>query len=165
MNPGQTGISLTQAHGRVGGAHETFWEIFDAFLSETTEDVLVVHLSERDATTVFAKLQSLRNIYQRGAGASWLSAIRNDIQYKQAFGVWDPASVNRTDRSRLSRLAAQWLRDPMDVDIEVPPCGDLGAFIAASAFTAALCRALLRRISERSSVGAQSFALHPLRLC
>ncbi len=165
LNPGQTGLSMTHAHGRVGGAHEIFWEIFDSFLSESTDEVLLGHLSPSDAVSVFAKLEALRRIYRRGAGASWLSAIRNEIQYRHARGVWPPPTVNRTGRGSLSRLAGQWTRDPMLIDIEVPPGGDLGAFVAACAFTSALCRTVLARVAERSSAGSLSFARHPLRHC
>jgi hypothetical protein len=165
LNPAQTGFSMTMARGRVGGAHEAFWEIFDAFISEAANGALAGRLSRDDSLAVFSKLESLRKIHQRGAGASWLSAIRNEIQYRHARGAWSPLSVNRTGRTNLSRLASQWSRDPMDIDIEAPPCGELGAFVAACAFTSALCRTLLRRVADRSSVGAASFARYPLRLC
>jgi len=165
LNTGQTGLTMTHAHGKVGGTHEAFWEIFDVFLSGSTERVLLGHLNPREAVAVFAKLEALRRIFRRGAGASWLSAIRNEIQYRHVRGVWAPPSLNRNMRGSLSRLAGQWDRDPMNVDIEAPPGGDLGAFVAACAFTAALCRALLTRVAERSAVGSRSFAFYPLRLC
>jgi len=163
LNAGQTGFSMTSAAGRVGGAHEAFWEIFNAFLSEATEDVLKGYLAPADARAVFAKLEALRRILRRGAGASWLSAVRNQIQYRHRYGVWPPMSVNSSQRSAFSRLAEQWKRDPMDIDIDPPPSGDLPAFIAACAFLTALCRSLLSRLSERSSAGARSFA-RPLLL-
>lgn len=164
LNPAQTGLSMVYARGRVGGAHEVFWEIFDRFLSEATEEVLVGRLAPEDARAVFAKLEAARRIFRRGAGASWLSAIRNEIQYRHLHGVWPPLSVNRTQRHTLSRLAIQWTRDPMDIDIESPPGGALGAFVSACAFNAALCRAILMRIADRSFAGGRSFARSPLQL-
>ncbi len=165
LNSAQTGFSMVYAHGSVGGAHETFWEIFDAFLSGTTEDVLEGRLSQADARAVFAKIEAVRRIYRRSSGASWLSAVRNEVQYRQAMGVWAPPSVNRTSRATLARLAAQWTRDPMDIDVDALPKDDLSAFIAACTFTTALCRAMLSRVAERSSEGAKSFARLPLQLC
>lgn len=165
LNGGQTGFSMIQARGRVGGAHETFWGIFDDFLSHSTEDVLRGHLAGTDARDIFAKLEALRRIYRRSIGASWLSAVRNEIQYRHGMGVWAPLTINRTRRALLSRLASQWMRDPMDIDVDVPPSGDLPAFVLACAFTAAMCRVVLVRISERSSLPARSFARIPLQLC
>lgn len=165
LNPAQTGFSLKQARGRVGGAHEVFWEVFDEFLSGTTEDVLVGHLAPTDARAVFAKLLSYRDILRRGAGASWLSSVRNEIQYRQGHGTWVPSSINRHVRGTLGRLAEQWTRDPMDIDVEAMPSGDLGAYIAGCAFTIALCKTVLSRIAARSDAGARSFAQAPLQLC
>lgn len=149
VNAGQTGFSMVYSRGRLSGSHEIFWDIFDRFLSNATEEVLLGHLSPPDARSVFAKLEAVRQIFRRGVGASWLSQVRNEIQYRHLRGVWIPSSVNKTQRSALSRLAAQWARDPMDIDLETPPAGDLGAFIVACAFNAALCRSLLERIAER----------------
>jgi len=165
FNLGQTGFSMIQARGRVGGAHETFWGIFDQVLSHSTEDVLRGHLAGAEARDVFAKLEALRRIYRRATGASWLSAIRNEVQYRNGMGVWAPVTVNRTRRALLSRLASQWTRDPMDIEVNLPPSGDLSAFVLACAFTVAMCRAVLVRISERSSVSPRSFARIPLQLC
>lgn len=164
LNAGQTGFSMTQARGRVGGAHEAFWEIFDLFLSELTEQVLNGHLREQDARDVFAKVEAVRRIYRRGAGASWLSSVRNEIQYRQGMGVWAPLTVNRSRRATLSRLAAQWTRDPMEIDVDAYPAGELAAFVVACAFTTSMCRTVLTRVSERSSADAQSFARVPLLL-
>ncbi|MEX6508165.1 hypothetical protein [Jiella sp. M17.18] len=165
VNVGQTGFTMTFARGRVGGAHEIFWEVFDAILSGLTEEILRGQLLDRDAKAVFSKVEALRRIYRRGVGASWLSSVRNEIQYRQGFGVWNPVKVNRSRRESLARLAGQWTRDPMEIDVDAPPAGDLSAFIIACVFTAALCRTLLTRVADRSSVPAKSFARLPLQLC
>lgn len=165
LNLNQTGVELTQAAGRVGGAHEIFWEIFDLFLSESTEEVLLSRVAPSDARAVFLKLEALRKITRRGAGSSWLSFVRNEIQYKHARDVWIPNTINRTQRGILSRLAGQWVRDPLSIDLELPPAGDLGAFVAACAFIVALCREILTRIADRSTAGANSFARRPLAIC
>lgn len=165
LNSGQTGFSMSRAGGRVGGAHEVFWEVLDVFLSEATEEVLVGRLTPSDGRAVFQKIEAFRRITRKRTGASWLSAVRNEIQYKHALGVWAPTTVNRTSRGVLSRLATQWERDPMEIDIDSPPAGDLGMFVIAAAFMVALCKAMISRISERSSVGARSFARPLLQLC
>ena len=56
------------------------------------------------------------------------------------------------------------MKDPMDVELDFAVAGKLEAFVVACAFTVALCRTALTRISERASVGARSFARHPLAI-
>jgi hypothetical protein len=172
LNAGQTGFGMCQAGGRVGSPHQTFWQIFDAFLSSSTDTLLAPptddargrHLSSTHARDVFSKLEAFRRILRRGAGASWLSSIRNDIQYKHGLGVWRPLQLNRTERSLILRLSQQWTRDPMKIEVDSPPTGDLPAFVLACAFTTSMCRVLLERIKEKSSNPTRSFAKIPLQI-
>lgn len=165
LNGPQAGIDLRKA-GSVGvGSHEVFWDILDEFLKDASAAAMLGHLTPEEGQRVFLKLEAFRDITRRAAGASWLSAVRNEIQYRHDRGVWIPATVNRSGRAVLARLARQWLRDPMDIDLELQPGGELGRFVAGCAFMTALCRAVLQRISERSSAGAKSFARVPLQLC
>lgn len=165
MNTNQTGLNLSQAGGASGGAHETFWAVFDRFLAGATAKILTGPLTPADAQKVFAKLDALRSILRSsGSGSSWLSAMRNDIQYRHGLGVWEPPSIKKKGRFELARLARQWARDPMAVDIELPP-GSLQRFVVTCAFVISLCRALLTRITERASGGGLSFARACLALC
>ena len=114
---------------------------------------------------VFSKVDALQQTID-GHGApfcSWLSVIRNDIQYRHHFGVWLPCNVGKAERQQLSRLAYQWKRDPMDIDVGAAGVRPLGEFVSACAFIVALCRELLVRIAERSTKTSRSFAtLGPL---
>jgi len=165
LNSSQAGIDLRKAGSLGVGSHEVFWDLFDKFLKDASAAAMLGHLTPDEGRRVFLKLEAFRDITKRAAGASWLSAVRNEIQYRHDRGVWTPATVNRSGRAVLARLARQWTRDPMDIDLELPPGGELGRFIAGCAFLAALCRVILERISERSSAGAKSFARVPLQLC
>ncbi len=164
LTPEQTGIDLVKAGTRNGGAHEIFWDILDEFLKRASAAAMLGHLTPDDGKAVFLKLEAFRDITKRSAGASWLSAVRNEIQYRHDRGVWTPATVNRSGRATLARLSRQWARDPMKIDLELPPGGDLGRFVAACAFLVALCRSVLGRIADRSSAGNRSFARVPLQL-
>jgi hypothetical protein len=131
-----------------GGAHETFWNIFGLRMSQIGEDILKGPLSQLESQSVFSKLYNLQNsIGSNGAPFhSWLSVMRNDIQYRHRYGVWLPCKVRRQDRERLGRLIGQWKRDPMDIDVGMSQGGPLGEFAVACAFIVALCRSLLNRI-------------------
>jgi hypothetical protein len=165
MNPNQTGLTLASMGAAFGGAHEIFWAIFDNFLEKAVNDALKSKLTPSDAQAVFIKLDLLRGVLRsNGGGPSWLSAVRNDIQYRHGQGVWEPPIIKRTQRDQLVRLAEQWQRDPMEIDVALI-ARPLNRFAIGCAFIVALCRALLTRIMERTSATGISFARAPLAMC
>ena len=113
--------------------------------------------SDPSSQSAYDKLVSLEEITKRRAGFSWLSAIRNDLQYRQHYGVWFPAKIKARERDRLSRSARAWNGDPMNIDLTVGARSTLSEFTAACSFIIALCHSLLARIAETSSAGKQSF--------
>ena len=144
-----------RAQGMTGGAHELFWEIFGDWIGRSQERLSrgLGSLSLTQAQEVLLKLGTLRDIV-RGAR---LSGLRNSVQYRHDFGVWFPTKLRKHDREALSRLASQWNRDPMMINLRVPHIGALGEFVIACSFIIALCRTMLNRIAERSTVGKRSF--------
>ncbi|MDQ6869218.1 MAG: hypothetical protein M3178_12815 [Pseudomonadota bacterium] len=68
-------------------------------------------------------------------------------------------------REVLSRLAAQWQCDPMEIELEYPVEKTLGEFVSACAFIVCLCHAIFDRISKQSMLGEKSFAKGPLNYC
>lgn len=153
-----TVVSYVKASGQSGGAHEAFWLAFGKKLKAVSEDVLKGRLTTKDAQAVFAKLDELVQVLARKSGYSWLSGVRNDLQYRLQHKVWFPERVRSQARDGLCRLAGQWVRDPMDVDIQVSQWDLLGDFVGACTFLIALCRDIIDRIGGRSSQGQNSFA-------
>ncbi|MFC7554059.1 hypothetical protein ACFQU7_20415 [Pseudoroseomonas wenyumeiae] len=150
-----------------GGSHEVFWNLFSDILDNLSVKMLDGNLSIIERQAVYAKLQSLRQVLQsRNAPlSSWLSVVRNDVQYRHKHKIWLPENIRAQERDRVSRILEQWKRDPMDVDIGFHLGGDLQEFSAAVAFIIAVCKAIFLRIAERSPRPAQSFAkLGPLAL-
>jgi hypothetical protein len=160
LNITATGLSAKRARGAVGGAHETFWKIFGDRISRLAEQVLTGPLAPEEARQVFGKFVGLTAILSQGGVGqyTWLSTVRNELQYRHKFGVWFPASMRTGEREALGRLSAQWARNPIDVDLGSGKAGSLREFVSACVFIVALCLEMLLWIAERSSVGAQSFA-------
>jgi hypothetical protein len=140
-----------------GGTHEAFWKIFGGRISTIAQGVLAGALVPAEAQAVFAQLDALSEIIRRRAGHSWLSMVRNDLQYRQYYGVWFPAQIRAGDRRTLSRLATAWQRDPMEIDLDVRRLGLLGEFASCCVFITALCYTMINRIADRSPVGPRSF--------
>jgi hypothetical protein len=160
FNPGATAIRCRRARGAAGGAHEAFWGIFGVRVQALSESVLRGGLVAADAQQVFARIDLLIEILRRRVDFSWLSAVRNEIQYRHHHSVWFPERLRMTDRRSLGRLAGEWQRDPMEIDLNIKHQGVLAEYISSCVFIVALCHAMLMWLAERSAAGARSF-VHP----
>ncbi|WP_162560454.1 hypothetical protein [Methylobacterium durans] len=150
-----------------GGAHEAFWDVLGEKLKEVAEQVLLQSANQSDAQAVFAKIEAWRaKVKSHGSPLhSWLSTIRNEVQYRQAHGLWLPIGVRKHEREQLARAFEQWKRDPMEISVDGPNGGKLADFLICCAFLIASCRVLLERISERSEIPSKSFVkVGPLSL-
>jgi hypothetical protein len=167
MTPSGTSLILKAVGSGQGGTHDAFWKLFVARLLTLESDVLAGSLPRTDAQHVYLILGRLRAVLTRERkDGGWLSALRNAVQYRQAMDVWYPGCrVAARERTSLSRIAAGWLRDPLSVELPDGAGDDLIAFVSASAFLVASCRALLVRLGELGRLGRkQSFAYYgPLR--
>lgn len=159
VSPSATGLKCQQAKGAVGGGHESFWKVFGAWTKATSEAVLTGALTSAEAQEVFVKLEKLTTLIGGNGSRAhgWLSLIRNDLQYRHEFGVWSPSKLRKNERKFLGRLAEQWRREPMTVDLELGGVSPLGQFVIACAFVVALCRVMMVRIGERSTADGRSF--------
>lgn len=140
-----------------GGTHEAFWSILGRRLKVLEEATLRGPLPAGEGQAVFLSISALRAVLSRNALLdSWLSNVRNAVQYRHELGVWYPSRASRTERRILSRIAGQWLSDPCGIDLQSPRCGDLGPFLAACTFLVSWCRVALTRVGEIST-GGRSF--------
>lgn len=142
-----------------GAAHESFWTIFLRRVRRLQSDVLLGPLIQHEAQAVCAKLAALERVLASSGVAMGgsLRVVRNELQYRHAFDAWFPAKISRKDILRLGRLAAQWERDPMTIEIDAPGLEAFERFVVSCAFIVSVCRSLLLRIAARSQEGARSF--------
>jgi len=143
-----------------GGSHGVFWNVLGLKLKKISEDVLGGSLAQAEKILVFQKIDDFLRIIQSNSSPlySYLSLVRNKIQYRHTEGVWLPNVVRKSDREQLSRIMDQWKRDPMDIDLDITHIKKLDGFVAACVFLVAMCREILVRLSVRSAVPGRSFA-------
>jgi hypothetical protein len=151
-------LSCVRARGSVGGAHETFWKIFGDHLREVSEKILMGNMTRADAQATYSQIDRALAVLAQGGGYSWLSSVRNELQYRLSHGVWYPEIARPQILEALSRLAIQWKRDPMLIDLAIGGAGTLSEFVSCCVFVVSLCREILWRIAARSNMGARSFA-------
>jgi hypothetical protein len=146
------------------GAHEGFWNMFVTELKGIADRILQGGLlTQRDSQTVWDQLQRfLSFISSGGANATWLSAMRNSVQYRQQENVWFPSKLARAEQQALKAIASKWLCNPDKLGAYQPGT-DLQRFLFSCMFTVSLCRDVLCWIDNRCGRGRSFVHFGPLR--
>lgn len=152
-----TQIQFSRAGGRFGGSHEDFWKLFAAFILEFSRSTMTGSLATLNAQQVFAKLEEMVKLLRQRGAYGRLSAIRNELQYRQGYEGWQPSAMPKSYYGELIHLGYQWKSDPMSVRLTSGRLGDLGEFVSGCAFIVGFCRTIIERVCERSSAGQKSF--------
>jgi hypothetical protein len=132
--------TFTRAASMSGGTHEAFWLVFGNKMKIVAEAILKGPLPRADAQSVFAQIDQMLQILGRKGSYSWLSGVRNDLQYRLQHQAWYPERLRPQFRKDLARAAGQWTRDPMSIDMANQRWGLHGDFALTCAFIIALCR-------------------------
>lgn len=158
LDAGASAATFTRAASVSGGSHEAFWLVFGSKVKLLSEEILKGPLPRMDAQAAFGKFDQMLQILGRKGSYSWLSSVRNDLQYRLQHQSWYPERLKPQFRRDLSRAAALWMRDPMSIELTNHRWGLHGDFVLVSAFIIAVCREVLTEIGARSSQGNRSFA-------
>jgi len=138
-----------------GGAHEVFWKRFNAFLGELATDVAAD--KEPNANLVIAKIEELQSLLSSKGlnNGSWLSSMRNEINYQHQYGVWFPFDVNERDADHVAQIK---FRDSsairLDYNARKQP---IQAFCSGSAFLSALSFEVSEQLAVRSNNNRAAF--------
>lgn len=155
--------TVTIIHESSGnGAHETAWKEFAQALKDLQQTVRGAPYLAEDRKALEGQLTAfLALITKNGSHQSWLSQMRNDIQYRQAEGVWYPYH-GKSKTTSLEQEVAAVVSGKGELHKLLSTGGaDLAQF--RSACCAVICFA--RRIIDDMSVigGAKSFLRHGQR--
>jgi len=126
-----------------GGSHETLWLCYLAAirdLAKKTERSDILREEKKVALDKFGLLAKILTNMSHGGG-SWLSHMRNQINYRHHFGVWFPHSHLHDADSYFRLIKSIFSRDP--VDNELSEQEDLDAFIKVCMFIVNLTRATI----------------------
>lgn len=113
---GPTGVMRYLHFGGVGGSHEALWKVFLTLLDELQGRVLQggPNTIEVQATATYLG-EIARRLKSKGAnGGNWLSVLRNEVNYRQLYGIWYPYSVPDASAEVVDRRMREWLRERTD---------------------------------------------------
>jgi hypothetical protein len=145
----------------VGGSHEVTWKLFLETLGELRNSLLspgAVGLAA-DLQQAALDLDSFRAGLCEGGlnNGSWLSSIRNKVNYRHDFDAWFPYGRPANHYDAIWNAAGtRWLTPPIPIR-NIPIRGrELERVMELSGAIVALCRCLIEHIGETSS-GRRSF--------
>lgn len=76
-----------------GGTHEAIWRDFNRSLVDLDAAIQAAAYLSSDKQDLRSQINNAINLLSNnGANPAWLSQMRNDIQYRQAEGIWYPYS-------------------------------------------------------------------------
>jgi hypothetical protein len=139
-----------------GGVHEMFWTFFNHRIKELSDELLrLVTGSFSENQLVSVKLAELSHnlCHDSCPKGSWLSVIRNAINYKHSHGAWYPY----TDQPNHGRMDSQnkgaWLSDPMTISLGIPGVTNIRRFQDTCNFIVGSCRVLAQDMATRCPTG------------
>lgn len=145
--------SLTlQPHGGGSGVHEAFWKSFCSYLDDLSRAAVATKAADAEAMA-FGSIE-VRNAISGNSGSSnsWLSQMRNQINYQHQHSVWFPIRKSGNAKGALAKLSlAPSKSSRLDTSVSKEP---LRAFIEVSSYLSFLNFDIAEYVAARSTVGA-----------
>jgi len=157
LDSGGWSLECERTAAASGGVHESFWETFANHMERLREGVLLstAQSSEKNRLT-YAKIGDLLAILTNDSHVrgTWLSSIRNKINYSHLMESWYPYRESRAYYDQLFRIQSRWFDKAEGVPMGSPE--PLRKFMEGCCFITALCKALTDDLAVRC-VGGTSF--------
>lgn len=161
LRTGQYEISLNDQNYTVqiskisssNGTHEEMWGRMSKFLQSVSVLVSTSNFNQIERQQMSKDLGQLEAaIKASGFRQSWLSSLRNDVQYAQKMGVWHPYrdSVNPEFTNR--RLAAMQNKDVNTSHFNITAASESERFFEQSLFVCCALRNFIALVAEREPV-------------
>lgn len=102
-----------------GGSHVSLWKIYGDKIKFISSDLLL-KFNDTNAQSISEKLDNLiDNLqYVGSSNYSWLSRIRNELNYKHNFGVWFPYNLPKNQVDMLKRNNDLWKSDILKIELK-----------------------------------------------
>jgi hypothetical protein len=137
-----------------GGSHVVLWKIFGEKIKELSLDILATNTSTQ-VQDISRKLDELiANLDYVGSGNhSWLSRIRNDLNYKHTHGVWHPYTLPKNQLDLIKRNTNLWKTDVMKIELKNHIGSEMIRFSNTCLFIIGLGNIICSDMSNRCSTG------------
>lgn len=136
------------------GSHGTMWKILSSKLRFISNDLLVINKST-DSQTVSVKISELLdNLNYMGCNnGSWLSKIRNDINYKHLHGTWFPYANYEKYYPEIHNHINDWKKDPLSIELKNLSGKEMLRFVSSCTFLLSTVISIVQDMEKRCSTG------------
>lgn len=140
-----------------GGSHVALWNIFGDEINKINLAMLT-NSSDVNVQDICRKLDELvANLDYVGSNKhSWLSRIRNDLNYKHLYGVWHPYTMPKDQLDKIKRDSGKWKNEILNIELSNYTGKEILRFSNTCLFIVGLGNKLCADMSKRCSSG-QSF--------
>jgi len=139
-----------------GGVHATFWTFFNHRMKELSDELLRLgtgSFSENQLVSVKLTDLSHNLCHDSCPKGTWLSYIRNAVNYRHSHGAWYPYTDQASHGEMDSQNKGAWLSDPMTINLSVPGINNIRRFQDTCNFIIGTCRVLTQDMAARCSTG------------
>jgi hypothetical protein len=137
-----------------GGSHVALWKLFGEKIKFISSDVLTLITSPEIQPLVYKLDQLLKNLsYVGTADYSWLSRIRNELNYKHMHGVWHPYDQKINCSTSIIANLESWKKDPHQIELENLVGKELLRFSNTCMFIISLSHVISQDMQKRCSHG------------
>ena len=145
-------IKFRKTNAGSSGSHNVMWKLFNEELKRFSTELLNAS-SLHSASSDFL-LDISTSLCKTGNNGSWLSSMRNDINYKLSHGAWFPYKDLKTKKNDLLKIASTWKIEPSKIKILYPK-DLLSQQVATSTALVSLCKLIV--LDMMAGGGSKSF--------
>lgn len=137
-----------------GGSHVSLWKIYGEKMKFISNDLLL-KFDNSDAQIISEKLDNLiSNLNYVGSNNySWLSRIRNELNYKHGFGVWFPYNLPKPQVDMLKRNNNLWKSDLLKIELKSLTGKEIIRFSNTCQFIIGINNSICKDMSNRCPIG------------
>lgn len=149
-------IRWDRVDSSTGGVHEKFWGYFKLRIEALSTELLKTKVGiQADNQQISLRLSELvANLcFQSCAKGTWLSVVRNKVNYRHQFGAWYPYRAEESWGAIDERTTEHWMLDPMKIELTTHTDKNLHRFQETCNFIIASCRVLADDMASRCAAG------------
>lgn len=141
-NPQLNRLEFTSAN-TASGPHVAMWRVVAQLLSSLSASILASSPASVNAQKAALRLANLRLALTENGGrqsGSWLSLVRNSVNYQLDYGVWYPYRGSGANYETLPPILAKWVSDPLSWELFSDHSRELQRYIECCISLVAICR-------------------------
>jgi hypothetical protein len=152
-------VQISKIGGGSGGSHEDMWKLFLDLVADIEGQLVLTQGQSQEALAAAQLLTEFRRqlCKQGKSNGAWLSTVRNNLNYRQDYGVWYPYSVTEKFATNLLSRMSRWRPGHLDGYDIGRDKGELACFVDGCNVMAQLLTAALKDLAQRSEKSGSGF--------